>query len=89
MAQYINGHVFYDENDVYTMLENLYNLDVGSREQIYAYVYQNETGIDRQPLLNIVRDPMEYNMDYLYRLDSDVTEKFIRLMERFGIARRF
>ena len=28
----------------------------------------------------------EYNIDYLYSLDSDVTEELIGLMERFGYA---
>lgn len=81
----INGHTYYDSDDVYRMLENLYNVDICFKEQIYAYVFENEIGIDRIPLLNIISDPLEYNMDYLYNLDSEVTEKFIRYMETFGL----
>ena len=82
----INGHTYYDSDDVYRMLDNLYNADNCFRERIYAYVFENEVGIDRRPLLKIIRDPLEYNMDYLYSLDSEVTEKFIRYMETFGLT---
>ena len=84
--QIINGHRFYDEQDIYIMLEKLYMLDGSLREQIYQYVAYYEHGIDRIPLLNIISNPMEYNIDYLYSLDSAVTDKFIMLMEEFGLV---
>jgi len=50
------------------------------------YIIDNDYGIDTRPLVNVVSDPLEFNIDYLYSLDSDVTEKFICIMEMFGIA---
>ena len=85
MACVIKGQVFYDEQDIYRMFNNLYCVDMGLKQQIYNYVSCNEHGMDRMPLLNIVSDPLEYNIDYLYSLDSEVTEKFIRYMEVFGL----
>jgi hypothetical protein len=40
--------------------------------------------MDAEALINIVVDPEEYNIDYLNSVDSEVTEEFIELMERFG-----
>lgn len=85
MVNIINGQAFYDEQDIYRMFNNLCCIDIGVRQQLYNYVSCNEYGMDREPLLNIVSNPLEYNIDYLYRFDSDVTEKFIRYMEVFGL----
>ena len=84
--QIINGHRFYDEQDMEIMMETLYRADRRLKEQIYDYVACNEYGMDRAPLLNIISDPMEYNVEYLYSLDSAVVEKFICIMELFGIV---
>lgn len=82
----INGYMLYDDNDIYNMLNNLYNAEKELKDEIYNYVVHTEWGMDRVPLLNIVEDSMEYNVDYLCALDSEVTEKFIRLMEMFGLV---
>jgi len=85
MVNIINGQTFYDEQDIYRMFNNLCCIDMGVRARLCDFVYHNENGIDREPLLNIVSEPLEYNIDYLYSLDSEVTEKFIRYMEVFGL----
>lgn len=82
----INGQMIYDEQDIYRMLCVLENINDGLRCQIVNYIIANDYGIDTRPLVNVVSDPLEFNMDYLYSLDSDVTEKFICIMEMFGIA---
>ena len=83
---FINGHKLYEYQDIYNMLDRLYEVDKATREKILNYVKETEIGIDRVPMLNIVRDPLEYHIDYLNRLDSAVTDKFIILMEKFGLA---
>ena len=82
----INGHRIYEYEDIYNMLDRLYEVDESVREKILNYVKETETGIDRRPMINIVSDPLEYHIDYLESLDSDVTEKFIILMEKFNLA---
>lgn len=82
----INGHKLYEYEDIYNMLDRLYEVDKSVREKILNYVKETETGIDRRPMINIVSDPLEYHIDYLESLDSDVTEKFIILMEKFNLA---
>jgi len=82
----INGQMIYDEQDIYRMLYVLQNINNGLRCQIVNYIIDNDYGIDTRPLVNVVSDPLEFNIDYLYSLDSDVTEKFICIMEMFGIA---
>lgn len=82
----INGHKLYEYQDIYNMLDRLYEVDKATREKILNYVKETEIGIDRVPMLNIVRDPLEYHIDYLNRLDSAVTDKFIILMEKFNLA---
>ena len=82
----INGHKLYEYQDIYNMLDRLCEVDKSVREKILKYVKETETGIDRRPMLKIVSDPLEYNIDYLESLDSDVTEKFIVLMEKFNLA---
>ena len=76
----------YDETDIYNMLGKLNQQDKVTRKQIAEYVKQTEKGIDKIPLLNIISNSMEYNLDYLARLDSAVTDKFIDLMENFQLA---
>ena len=83
---FINGHKLYEYQDIYNMLDRLYEVDKATREKILNYVKETEIGIDRVPMLNIVRDPLEYHIDYLNRLDSAVTDKFIILMEKFGLV---
>ena len=82
----IRGQRIYDETDIYNMLEKLNQQDKVTRKQIAEYVKQTEEGIDKIPLLNIISNLMEYNLDYLARLDSAVTDKFIDLMENFQLA---
>ena len=80
----INGHRFYEEQDILDMLYRLNYVTRTHRDYIKREILNGNYGIDTEALINIVDDPMEYNIDYLYSLDSEVTEQFIRLMERFG-----
>lgn len=80
----INGHRFYEEQDILDMLYRLNYVTRTHRDYIKREILNGNYGMDTIALINIVDDPMEYNIDYLYRLDSVVTEQFIRLMERFG-----
>lgn len=82
----INGHRLYDNDDIYSMLDRLYEADKELKGKIIQYVKETEKGMDRTPLLNILNDSLEYNIDYLESLDSAVTEKFIDLMEKFQLA---
>lgn len=80
----INGHRFYEEQDILDMLYRLNYVTSNHRDYIKREILNGNYGMDTIALINIVDDPMEYNIDYLYSLDSEVTEQFIRLMERFG-----
>lgn len=80
----INGHRFYEEQDILDMLYRLNYVTRSHRDYIKREILNGNYGMDTIALINIVDDPMEYNIDYLYSLDSEVTEQFIRLMERFG-----
>lgn len=80
----INGHRFYEEQDILDMLYRLNYVTRTHRDYIKREILNGNYGMDTIALINIVDDPMEYNIDYLYSLDSEVTEQFIRLMERFG-----
>ncbi len=82
----INGYRYYNNEDVYNMLERLEKAEPELRVSILNYVEETEIGIDRAVMLNIVSEPLEYNVDYLDSLDSAVTEKFIYLMEQFNLA---
>ena len=82
----INGHRFYEEQDILDMLFRLNYVTNNHRDYIKRMIINGNYGIDTEALINIVDDPMEYNIDYLNSLDSAVTELFIRLMERFGYA---
>jgi len=80
----INGHRFYEEQDILDMLYRLNYATKSHRDYIKREIMNGNYGIDTIPLINIVSDPIEYNIDYLYSLDSEVTEAFISVMERFG-----
>lgn len=82
----INGHVLYDSEDIYNMLDTLVEIDSEKRNEIIEYIKYGDYGIDTRALINIVSDPLEYNVDYMDALDSDVSERFIEIMEHFGIA---
>ena len=81
--QVINGHVFYDDNDIYRALNNLAEADERVINEICLFIQNVGYGIDAIPLLNIVTDPYEYSVDYMMSLDSDVTEEFIKIMKVF------
>lgn len=83
--QVINGHIFYDDNDIYRALDNLAETDEVLINQICLFIQNMGYGIDALPLLNIVTDPYEYSIDYMMSLDSDVTEEFIKIMQLFGL----
>ena len=83
--QVINGHVFYDDNDIYRALNNLGVADERVINEICLFIQNVGYGIDAIPLLNIVTDPYEYSVDYMMSLDSDVTEEFIKIMQVFGM----
>ena len=83
--QVIDGHVFYDDNDIYRALNNLAEADERVINEICLFIQNVGYGIDAIPLLNIVTDPYEYSVDYMMSLDSDVTEEFIKIMQVFGM----
>ena len=82
----INGHKLYEYQDIYNMLDRLCEVDKSVREKILKYVKETETGMDRRPLLNVVTNPSDCYAEYFDRFDSDVGEKFIRIMEKFNLA---
>ena len=83
--QVINGHVFYDDNDIYRALSNLAEADERVINEICLFIQNVGYGIDAIPLLNIVTDPYEFSVDYMMSLDSDVTEEFIKIIQVFGM----
>lgn len=83
--QVINGHILYDDNDIYRALRNLAVADEELINRICLFVQNGGYGIETIPLLNIVTDPDEFSIDYMMSLDSDVTEKFINIMQVFGM----
>lgn len=82
----INNQRFYDEEDIYGILYTLNNLPQEIKNLIRNHIIQAGYGMDAISLLNIINDPMEYNMDYLNSLDSDVTEELIGIAEWFGLV---
>ena len=82
----INNQRFYDEEDIYGILYTLDSQPQEIKNQIRNHIIQAGYGMDAIPLLNIINDPMEYNMDYLNSLDSDVTEELIGIAEWFGLV---
>lgn len=85
--QIINGHRLYEEGDIVQMLYRVASLNDWQRTQICNYIVGLGYGeFDTVVLLNMFADPMEYNIDYMYSLDSDIGEIFIRVMEAFGLA---
>lgn len=78
--QVINGHVLYDDNDIYRALNNLGVADERVINEICLFIQNVGYGIDAIPLLNIVTDPYEFSVDYMMSLDSDVAEEFIKIM---------
>lgn len=82
----INGHRFYEEQDILDMLYRLNYVTRTHRDYIKREILNGNYGIDTEALINIVDDPMEYNIDYLNSLDSAVTEEFIEIMEQIGNA---
>ena len=82
----INGHKLYDEQDIIAMLYRLSFITESYRDYIKRSIVHGGYGIDTSALLNIITDPVEYNIDYLYSLDSAVTEEFINIMEKYGLA---
>ena len=83
--QVINGHILYDDNDIYRALNNLAEADERVINEICLFIQNVGYGIDAIPLLNIVTDPYEYSVDYMMSLDSDVAEEFIKIMQVFGM----
>lgn len=83
--QVINGHMLYDDNDIYRALNRLAEADEGLINQICVFIQNCGYGIDAIPLHNIVTEPYEYSIDYMMSLDSDVTEEFIKIMQVFGL----
>lgn len=82
----INNHRFYDEEDIYGILYTLDSQPQEIKNLIRKHIIQAGYGMDAIPLLNIINDPMEYSMDYLNSLDSDVTEELIAIAEWFGLG---
>ena len=83
--QVINGHIFYDDSDIYRALSNLAVANERLINEICLFIQNMGYGIDTIPLLNIVTDPYEFSIDYMMSLDSDVTEEFIKIMQVFGL----
>ena len=84
--QKINGQKLYDEQDIIAMLYRLSFVTESYRNYMKRSITHMGYDMDTPALLNIISNPMEYNIDYLYSLDSAVTDKFIMLMEEFGLV---
>ena len=83
----INGHSSYEEQDIQQMLYTLAGYDYVYRERICDIIKQMGYSYDDTiALMNMVMDPIEYNIDYMYSLDSAVGEEFICIMEQIGMA---
>ena len=82
----INNHRLYDEEDIYGILDILNALPTQYKRIIQNKIVHGGYGMDTIPLLNIINDPIEYNMDYLYSLDSAVTEELIEIAECFDLV---
>lgn len=82
----INNQRFYDEEDIYGILYTLDSQPQEIKNLIRKHIIQAGYGMDAIPLLNIINDPMEYNIDYLCSLDSEVTEELIGIAEWFGLV---
>ena len=82
----INGHRLYDCDDIDNMLIRLDEAGKELKQKVIDYVKETETGIDRRPLLNVVTNPSDCYAEYFDRFDSDVGEKFIRIMEKFNLV---
>lgn len=82
----INGHRIYYNEDIEEMLVRLAHVDNARKEKVIEYVKATETGMDRKPLLSVVSDPSRCCAEYFDRFDSDVAEKFIKIMEKFNLA---
>lgn len=76
----------YSQQEIEAMLFRLNYVTSNHREYIKRMIINGNYGIDTEALINIVGDPEEYNIDYLNRLDSAVTEEFIEIMEQIGNA---
>ena len=81
----LNRRLYYGEEEIYTILENIENLPIEKRNKIRKHIIYGGYGMDTSSLLNIISDPVEYNLDYLYSLDSEVTEELIEIAEGFGL----
>ena len=84
--QIINGYKLYEEQDIIAMLHRQSFVTESYRNYMKRSIIHMGYDIDTPALLNIISNPMEYNIDYLYSLDSAVTDKFIMLMEEFGMV---
>lgn len=76
----------YSQQEIEDMLFRLNYVTNNHRDYIKRMIINGNYGIDTEALINIVDDPMEYNIDYLNSLDSAVTEEFIEIMEQIGNA---
>ena len=74
----------YSQQEIESALYKLQFISSKHRECIIGVIENGNYGMDAEALINIVVDPEEYNIDYLNSVDSEVTEEFIELMERFG-----
>lgn len=83
--QIINGHKIYDEQDIVSMLYRLNYVTETHRRYMADTIINKGLDIDTSAILNIISDPVEYNIDYLYSLDSAVTDRFLECMEMFGM----
>ena len=81
------NHRLYNEQDIEEMLFRLSKMNIWEKSDMLGYVEHIDNTLgDRTALINIISDPLEYNIDYMYHFDSDVIEQFIRIMEMFGVA---
>lgn len=81
-----NNHRFYTEKDIYVILDILSVLPTPYKRIIQNQIVHGGYGADTIPLLNIINNPTDYNMDYLHSLDSAVTEELIEIAERFELV---
>ena len=83
-----NTRGFYNEEDIYRTLVVLSHLDNEDREVLRNHVIYGGYGADNPntyTLLNIINNPTEYDINYIYSTEPEVTEELIRSADWFGL----
>ena len=86
-----NTRGFYNEEDIYRTLVVLSHLDNEDREVLRNHVIYGGYGgygadnPNTYTLLNIINNPTEYDINYIYSTEPEVTEELIRSADWFGL----